>query len=77
MSKGEIAQRVQKAIENGYSFEWYNYINKNVYMQVKNIIKEQPYILLKDIQSKLLIPIDFALLRIVVSFVKRDININW
>lgn len=76
LSKGEIAQRVQKAIENGYSFEWYNYINKNVYMQVKNIIKEQPYILLKDIQSKLLIPIDFALLRIVVSFVKRDININ-
>jgi ATP-dependent DNA helicase RecQ len=72
VSKGEIARQIQYAIENGVELNPYDYFSKEDYYNVKKIIDETPYLMLRDIQSKLENPIDFAILRIIVAFIKNN-----
>ncbi len=72
VSKGEIARQIQYAIENGVELNPYDYFSKEDYYNVKKIIYETPYLMLRDIQSKLENPIDFAILRIIVAFIKNN-----
>ena len=72
VSKGEVARQIQYAIENGVELNPYDYFSKEDYYNVKKIIDETPYLILRDIQSKLENPIDFAILRIIVAFIKNN-----
>ena len=75
ISKGNIAKIVQKGIEyNGNEFNYKDFIDSNHYLEVENIIKLYPNLLLKDIQSRLTTPIDYALLKIAVAFVNYNIK---
>jgi ATP-dependent DNA helicase RecQ len=72
MSNGLLAEIMQNAIEKSEkSFNFNNYTSKKQFENIKEIIQNRPGILLKDIQSQLSEPINFALLRIIVALVKK------
>ena len=71
ISKGDIALSLQKYIENGFDLDWKYYTDYNTYNKIRRILVKTPYLLLKDIQKQLDIPIDFALLRIITALIKQ------
>jgi len=73
MSNGGIAEIIQGAIEKNLITNYGPYTNKTVFQTVKKIIESKPNILLRDIQSQMKTPINFALLRIVVAFVRKEV----
>ena len=71
ISNGKIAELIQVAIENSIITNYEHYTNKATFTAVRQIIEKKPGILLRDIQSQMVSPINFALLRIIVAFAKQ------
>lgn len=74
ISNGKIAELIQNAVEKHTVTDYTNYTTKTTYYKVKQIIEKKPTILLRDVQSQMPIPINFALLRIIVAFVRAEIS---
>ena len=72
ITNGEIGEIIQAAIEKSIITNYEHYTNKTTFNTVKKILEKKPSILLRDIQSQMSSPINFALLRIVVAFVRRE-----
>ena len=73
ISNGKIAELMQNAIENGLITNYRDYTNDETYSKVKAIIETKRAYFLHEIQSKLDIKMDFALLRIIVAFVRKEL----
>ena len=76
-NNGKIAELIQTAIENGIITNYEYYINLETFNEVKSILeksKRKQIYFLHDIQSKMKTPINFALLRIVVAFINKDLK---
>jgi len=76
MSTGTIAQHIQEAIEKGSSVPRENLISQSLYEIVRPILLRKPYVLLKDLRAELGAEYDYALLRVVTTFVRRDITLS-
>ena len=74
LSNGGIAEIIQSAVEKNIITNYEHYTNKTVFNTVKKIVENRPNILLRDIQSQMDLPINFALLRIVVAFVRKGVR---
>jgi ATP-dependent DNA helicase RecQ len=74
ITNGKIGEIIQSSIEQEIITNPNNYINKSILDRVINILWDKPGILLRDLQLQLKIPINFALLRIVAAFAKKDIE---
>jgi ATP-dependent DNA helicase RecQ len=75
-NNGKIAELIQTAIEKGFVINYRYYTNDDTYNKVKVILEKKNIYFLHDIQSKMDIPINFALLRIVVAFVRKELKEN-
>jgi ATP-dependent DNA helicase RecQ len=73
-NNGKIAEVIQTAIENGIITDYRHYINDEIYNKVKSILENNKAYFLHNIQSKMNSPINFALLRIVVAFVRKELQ---
>lgn len=76
LSTGTIAQHIQQALEKGSSVPRQHLISQNLYDVVRPIILRKPYVLLKDLRVEIGAEYDYALLRVVTAFVRRDIAIQ-
>ena len=73
-NNGKIGQIIQEAIEKDIVTNHTYYINSETYNKIKDILEKKKAYFLHDIQSKLNVPINFALLRIVVALAKKDLK---
>ncbi len=72
MTKGDVANNLQKAIELFPSLNWRDYASAKDYQNVRQILHKSPYLLLKDIQYQLPEALDFSLLRVIAAFAKKE-----
>lgn len=72
MSKPELANLMQSAIENGFIINPVKFISDEIYNQVKSILKKNSNFRLSQIRERLEIPCEFPELRIAVAFCRKN-----
>ncbi|MDR0926548.1 MAG: RecQ family ATP-dependent DNA helicase [Ignavibacteria bacterium] len=71
-NNGKIGEVIQMAIERKQITNYTPYINSLLYNKIKEVVNTHPNIILRDIQPHLNSPINYALLRIIVAFVRNE-----
>lgn len=72
MAAGTIAQHIQEAVERGVDVPQEYLFSNETYAAVRKVLHRRPRALLKDLRAELGAEYDYALLRVVTAFVRRD-----
>jgi hypothetical protein len=74
MTKPELANLMQAAIEDGFILTRVKFIPEELFKQVSHILEKNPNFRLSQIRERLEIPCDFPELRIVVAFCRKNVS---